>query len=153
MTTDASFRLQGSCACGACAYEAHRQPKARFVCHCTICQAFTGRTYSDVTVFRATDVTISNADQIAFKKYRPPPNIDRGLCRVCGQPALEAAGAGPLKVLFVPTPNLGRRDLLPPVRMHVFYHRRVANAHDEVPKHSGYLRSQLAIGRLLLSGL
>jgi len=153
MTTKSAYALRGSCECGTCAYEVHKQPKARFICHCTICQAFTGRAFSDVTVLRATDVALTNADQIAFKKYRPPPNINRGLCRRCGKPALETAGSGLIKILFIPTPNFARQDLLPPVRMHIFYHRRLADADDALPKHSGYFRSQLAIGQLLFKGL
>ena len=153
MTPEPAYALRGSCEYGTCAYEVHKQPKARFICHCTICQAFTGRAFSDVTVLRAKNVALTNADQIAFKTYRPPPNVNRGLCRRCGKPALEMAGSGPLKILFVPTPNIERQDLLPPVQMHVFYHRRLADADDALPKYSGYFRSELALGRLILKGL
>jgi hypothetical protein len=153
MTIQSTSVLRSSCECGTCRCDAHTLPKARFICHCTICQTFTGQAFSDVSVFRAADISLTNADQIVFKKYRSPPNINRGLCRQCGKPALEAAGSGPFKILFVPTPNFEQCDLLPPVRMHVFYNRRLADADDALPKHSGYFRSQIAIGRLLMKGL
>nr|WP_261336783.1 hypothetical protein [Rhizobium leguminosarum] len=37
MTTDTSLRLRGACECGACSFEVHTSPKARFRCHCLIC--------------------------------------------------------------------------------------------------------------------
>ncbi len=153
MITERLSPMHGSCECGTCAFEVRATPAARFICHCTICQAFTGKPFSDVTVFRAKDVALTNADYISFAKYRPPPNFNRGRCRECGKPVVEVAGFGSFKIIFIPTSNFERQDLLPTAQMHVFYHRRLKDSQDDLPKHSGYLRSELAIGRMLMRSL
>ena len=84
MTTDTSLPLRGSCECGACSLEVHTSPKARFRCHCLICQAFNGKPFADVVAVRAKDVVLKNAGNISFRKYRPPPNFNRGVCLNCG---------------------------------------------------------------------
>lgn len=71
MTNDASLPLRGSCECGACSFEVHASPKARFRCHCLICQAFNGKPFADVIAVRGKDVVLKNAGTISFKKYRP----------------------------------------------------------------------------------
>lgn len=149
MAVDTALPLRGACDCGTCSFETRKAPKARFVCHCTICQAFTGKPYSDVSVIFARDVVIENADHIKFKKYRLPPNLNRGRCDECGKPIVETAGFGPVKICFIPSNTFFAPERLPPVAMHVFYHRRLHNAKDSLPKHSGYWASELAIGRLL----
>src|SRR4051794_16772673 len=153
MTTDTSLPLRGACECGACSFEVHTSPKARFRCHCLICQAFNGKPFADVVAIRAKDVALKGADNISFKKYRSPPNFDRGLCRSCGNPVVEVMGAGPLKVMFIPTSNFGPQTRLPPVRMDIFYHRRVMDMADSLPKYSGYFASEFAVGKLIMGGL
>ncbi|MDC0743576.1 GFA family protein [Polyangium mundeleinium] len=137
---------QATCECGACQFEVGAAPAVRFFCHCTICQAYNGKPFADVTVLRAKHVEVNDWSQIAFKKYRPPPNINRGLCKTCGKPAIEYVGFGPAKIIFVPSINFKRQELLPPPVMHIFYHRRLNDAADDLPKYSGYLRSQMAVG-------
>ena len=73
MTTYTPSLLHGSCECGTCSFDVRVTPTARFICHCKICQAFTGKPYSDVIVLPAKHVELANADQISFKKYRPLP--------------------------------------------------------------------------------
>jgi hypothetical protein len=153
MSTESPFRFHGSCECGTCFFDVRATPKARFICHCKICQAFTGKPYSDVIVLPAKHVELANADQISFKKYRPPPNIERGLCLKCKKPVVEFGGFGAFKFAFIPTSNFVSQDLLPMPRMHIFYHRRLKDALDDLPKHRGYFRSQLAIGRMLVGSL
>jgi hypothetical protein len=34
---------------------------------------------------------------------------------------------------------------------HIFYHRRIADEHDSLPKISGYWRSELAVTKLILA--
>jgi hypothetical protein len=153
VTTEPSLPARGACECGACSFELHASPKARFRCHCLICQAFNRRPFADVVAVRAKDVVLKNAGTISFKKYRPPPNFDRGVCRTCGTPVVEVAGVGPFKVMFIPASTFESEASLPPVRFDMFYHRRVRDMPDSVPKYSGYLRSELAVGKLIMSGL
>lgn len=150
MTTYTQSLLHGSCECGTCAFDVKATPTARLICHCKICQGFTGKSFSDVTVLRAKHVELTNADQISFKKYRPPPNLARGLCLKCKKPVVEFLGFGTFKLAFIPSSNFVSQDLLPMPHMHIFYERRVKDALDNLPKHSGYFSSQLAIGRMLM---
>jgi hypothetical protein len=152
MSVDLRSPLHGACTCGTCSFET-KVPTVRFICHCLICQAFNGKPFSDVTVIRAREVTLHNAGHISFKKYRPPPNLNRGRCMDCGKPVVETAGAGPLKLMFIPSDTFAAPELLPPAQMHIFYHRRVSDVQDDLPKHEGYWRSQLAVGRLLMARL
>ena len=144
--------LHGACECGTCTFNISVLPSARLICHCTICQAFTGQSYSDVTIVRAKHVTLTNEDQIAFKKYRPPPNLSRGLCLRCKKPVLEFSGFGAFKWAFIPAGNFEIQSL-PMPQMHIFYDQHLEDAPDDLPKHSGYLRSQLAIVRMLMGTL
>jgi len=153
MTSITPPLLHSSCECGTCVVDVRVVPSMRFICHCMICQAFTGKSYSDMTIVRAKHVELTNTDQISFKKYRPPPNVDRGLCRQCKHPVVEFGGFGTFKWAFIPTSNFESQGLLPMPQMHLFYERRLQDTLDNLPKHNGYLLSQLAIGRMLMSSL
>jgi len=151
---DSQFRpLAASCGCGASRFRVNARPFARFICHCTICQAYTGKLFSDVTVLRARDVEMEEGAQVDYRKHRLPPNIERGTCTACSKPVLEFGLAGPAKLAFVPTANYADTAALPPASFHMFYHRRLSDVQDGLPRYSGYLRSQLAVIRLLCSGL
>lgn len=112
-------------------------------------QPLDGKSYADVVVVRAKHVTLKAADNIAFKKYRSPPNFDRGLCRACGKPVVEIMGAGPFKVMFIPASNFETESQLPAIKMDIFYHRRVSDMPDNLPKYRGYWSSELAVGKLI----
>ena len=66
---------------------------------------------------------------------------------------MEVAGVGPFKVMFIPASTFEREARLPPVRMDIFYHRRVLDMPDSLPKYSGYFASELAVGKMIMSGL
>ncbi|RWO33525.1 MAG: hypothetical protein EOS10_07485 [Mesorhizobium sp.] len=153
MTTDPLLPLHGSCECGACSFEVRTAPKGRFRSHCLICQAFNGKPFADVAAVRAKGVVLKNAGNISFKKYRPPPNFNRGACRTCGKPVVEVAGFGPFKTMFIPASNFEPGARLPPVRMDIFYHRRVLDMPGSLRKYSGYYPSLLAVGKMIMSGL
>lgn len=153
MSTNSSLPLHGRCECGACSFELYTSPKARFRCHCLICQAFNDSPFADVVVVRAKDVVLKNPNSILFKKYRSLPNFDRGSCRKCGKPISEIAGLGPFKVMFIPINTFDLPASLPPVRLDIFYHRRVLDMPDSVPKYNGYYSSQFAVGRMVIGEL
>ena len=130
------------------------EPIARFYCHCTICQSFNGRPYADVTVFPARAVTLPDNSGVTFRRYRPPPAIDRGSCPACGGPVVEFMTRGPLKMLaFAPSQDFERPSELPEPSLHMFYHRRAADATDSLPKVSGYWASEMAVSRTIFGGL
>ena len=59
-------------------------------------------------------------------------------------------GAGPTQLVFVPSKSFVEKDLLPPVRLHVFYNRRLADAEDDLPRYSYYWPSQFAIMKTIM---
>jgi hypothetical protein len=154
MVHNLKYPVRGSCACRICTFEAMETPKARLVCHCTICQAFTHKAFSDVAVFPAFKARLKNEDRIAFKMYKkhrlPPPNLSRGRCQNCGGPVVETWGTNPRKILFLPAVNFEKSNLLPAPVVHVFYEHRQNDVHDDVPKYEGYLKSQAAIARMIM---
>ena len=142
--------LKGGCSCGTFSFETRKAPTARFICHCLFCQAFTGQPFSDVSVLLSHQIDMKGIDALSFKKYRLPPNLNRGRCTSCGQPAVETMGFRPLQLVFIPSQNFSDQELLPPAKSHVFYHRRAKDISDSLPKYSGYWPSQIGINRTIL---
>jgi hypothetical protein len=143
-------RLHGGCTCGAFSFETIKAPVARFVCHCLFCQDFTGEAFSDVSVLMAHQVSMKGTATLAYRKYRLPPNLNRAKCLQCGKPARETMGMRPLQLVFLPSKSFIEQSVLPPVRLHVFYNRRVADVADDLPKYSHYWPSQFAITKTVM---
>ena len=142
------------CPCGATEFTTTGAPLFRFLCHCTICQEFNATPFADVVVFRATDVARPAPEKVAFRTYRPPPNVQRGKCTECERPVIEVFESPLMPDLVMVPHHMFQADgRLPEPSAHVFYHRRVGDAHDTLPKHHGYWGSQLAFGKFLLGSL
>lgn len=154
MSVNPSQHMRGSCECGACTFETSSIPRARLICHCTICQAFTGRPFNDVVIVPGSKMTLHNEAGILFRKYKrfrfPPPNLNRGRCSTCGVPVVETFGSGLARLLFVPVRTFLETAPLPAVEGHIFYEHRQQDAHDAAPKHEGYFPSQAAIARMIV---
>lgn len=143
-----------ACPCGAARYTATGAPLLRAFCHCTICQRFNHADRGDITLFRARDVRTEADDTVEYRAWKQPPLVRRGTCRECNRPAVEKLHILPLpRIVIVPTVNLRGDAPLPEPRLHIFYDRRVADAQDDLPKHAGYLPSQIAFGTTLLRAL
>ena len=139
------------CECGSVSYSVPEKALFRIYCHCSICQKFNDAAYGDIFVYRAGDVQRPKEGLVEFSTFKPPPNVQRGKCKSCQEPAIELLEA-PLfpKLILVPGSMHKRSDKLEPSVGHVFYEGRVADVHDSLPKHSGYLKSQLVFGQHLL---
>lgn len=142
---------EGSCACQSNTYTINNQPVGRFICHCTICQEFTGQAYNDVTVLLKSDVSNLNLIRTKFRRWKLPPNISRGLCTRCDKPSIEMGLAGNL--ILVPTTNYPDVAALPAPTMHLFYNRRVEDMDDDLPKYNGFVQSQAMLIKALAKGL
>lgn len=142
---------QGSCSCYSNTYTINNQPIARFICHCTVCQEFTGEAFNDVTVLLKSDVTDLNLIRTNFRRWKLPPNISRGLCTRCNKPSIERGLAGNL--ILIPTTNYPDVAALPKPTMHLFYNRRVADINDDLPKYYGLVQSQAMIVKALAQGV
>lgn len=94
-------------------------------------------------------------DTVAYQAYKKtPPAVQRGKCVVCGEPAIERLKL-PLmpEIVVIPSESVKEAALLPDPSLHIFYHRRVADAQDSLPKYEGFLSSQWAFSRRLLGAL
>ena len=143
-----------TCRCGKSAFKVDGRPLARFVCHCTICQSVYKGPYADVTTFLSGSITLDPKRPAEFRKYRSPPALSRGTCPHCSAPVIGFLTLAPfLTLAFVPSRNFANRAALPPQLAHIFYERRTEDAHDTLPKISGYWASELKVTRMVLGGL
>jgi hypothetical protein len=127
---------------------------ARLHCHCQICQALYKQPRADVTIWWGQNVELPDSHRIRFKHYRLPPAINRGTCPACGLPVVGFLRLAPfVQLAFVPAMNFPRGAGLPRPSAHIFYHRRVKDARDRLPKISGYWPSELYASRLVLAGM
>ena len=142
---------EGSCSCYSNTYTISHAPIARFICHCTICQDYTGKAYNDVTVLLKSDLSDLDIDKTRFRRWKLPPNISRGLCKRCHKPSIEMAVGGAL--VFIPTDNYPDKSALPEPTMHLFYNRRITDVDDTLPKYKGFVQSETMAAKALAQGL
>lgn len=145
---------RGICECGSVSYSLPDKPLFRMFCHCSICQKFNDAAYGDIFVYRLADVEQPDKSLVEFSTFRPPPNVQRGKCTSCKKPAIEILESPLLpNLILVPGSMLKHSKSLPDAVGHVFYESRVADVQDDLPKHTGYLKSQLVFGKHLLKAL
>ena len=143
-----------TCTCGATRFQTLGAPLFRILCHCTLCQRFHDAPFADILVHRAEDVELPPAGYVDFDTYKPPPNVQRGKCASCGQPAIGVFTFPVLPNLVMVPKSMFRPDAkLPPPVAHIFYDKRVSDAEDPYPKHQGYLPSQIAFLRYVWSAI
>ncbi len=58
-----------------------------------------------------------------------------------------------LKLAFVPSANFPDQAALPKPEAHIFYHRRLTDAGDNLPKVSGYWPSEFTVTKLVMGGM
>lgn len=144
--------VECACTCGATSFQTTGAPRFRVLCHCTLCQRFHDAPFADVLVHRAEDVIAPSPELVDFETYKPPPNVRRGRCATCGQPAVAVFEAPVLpRLVMVPSPMFEPGAILPPPAAHIFYDKRLADAQDPYPKYEGYVRSQYAFLKYLWS--
>lgn len=155
--SEASAQFSGHCQCGRARFSIAGRPLLRAYCHCLICQEFNQADFADITVFYRKDVSLEREESVLFRVYKQPPLVRRGKCRTCGMPAIERLNI-PLmpRMAIVPSRNIEDARLLPEPSLHIFYHRRKADAQDDLPKYSGFLNSQsrfsIALAGAMLRG-
>jgi hypothetical protein len=58
-----------------------------------------------------------------------------------------------VQLAFVPSRNFTDRTALPAPSTHIFYHRRISDVNDALPKISGYWPSECAVTRMVLRSI
>ncbi|MFT5644776.1 MAG: hypothetical protein ACI83P_002337, partial [Janthinobacterium sp.] len=143
-----------ACACGQSPFTVSAAPIVRLRCHCLICQAVSGQAFADVMLFWAGAITLPDDHKIGFKRHRRPPALRRGTCPGCGASVLGFLRLSPfVQLVSVPSKNFPDQAALPAPAAHIFYHRRVKQADDALPKIEGYWLSQLAVTRIVIGSL
>ncbi len=143
---------QLQCECGNTKASIHGPALMRGFCHCTICQEFNQAPFADITLFRTRDIEGPADGQVNYRCWKKPQLVLRGVCKDCGKPAVEQMKLPGLpRITIVPTANLA--GPVPEPSLHVFYQSRVADIDDDLPKVSGFLRSQMRFSQHLLSAL
>ncbi len=144
----------GQCQCGDTTFTIKNKPIIRLLCHCNICQEFNHAPYGDVAIFLSKDVEMKKHNKVHYKKYKMPPAIQRGKCTTCDKPAVEMIKLPMLPgFTIIPSANIPTGDFLPDPSMHIFYHRRVNDINDNLPKISGFLKSQVLLGGRIMSAM
>lgn len=139
------------CECGSTQFSIHAKPLIRIFCHCTNCQEFNDAAFADISIFKSKDIQFSDKHKVNFKKYKAPPAVRRGKCATCNKPIIEFLDLPVLPMLtIVPSENIPLGEFLLEPSIHVFYHSRIAEINDSLPKHSGYLKSQIALSAKLI---
>ena len=142
------------CSCGTVTFRTRAAPLFRMLCHCSICRRFNDAAHADVLVYRPAMVDMPPPGSVEFATYRPPPNVQRGKCSDCNQAAIEVFRSILMpNLVMVPAGMVEGGAPLPPALAHMFYEKRVAEATDDLPKHRGYIRSQLAFTRHLFGAM
>jgi hypothetical protein len=152
--SDKVLDQQCQCGCGKTRLTIQDGPLVRIFCHCTICQEFNMAAYADVSIFLAKDVNLHNRERVNFKQYKSPPAVQRGKCASCDQPIIEFLELPLLPSLaIIPSEHLPMGSFLAEPSSHIFYQSRVADIHDELPKHNGFITSQMTLSAKLIAGM
>lgn len=141
------------CQCSTVSVRVTGRPLLRGYCHCTTCQKYTGQDYSDVSVFRASDVTLNDESSIDFKVYQKPKLVQRGRCNSCQRATVEKISVPLLPDLIILATDMLPAELTLEPSMHIFYHRRVREVTDNVPRYEGFAKSQWVFMSALIKSL
>jgi hypothetical protein len=76
-----AHHYQGSCLCGACAYEVRGLLRNVIACHCTQCRKQTGH-FMAATSAKLADFRLVRSDSLRW--YRASARAQRGFCATCG---------------------------------------------------------------------
>lgn len=116
------MKIDGSCHCGAIAYEADIDPEMVAICHCTDCQTLSGTAFR-VAVFAPEDkFQITRGTPKVYVKTAESGNKRaQTFCADCGSPIYATSvGDGP-KVYGIRVGTARQRNELPPRRQ--IWHR------------------------------
>lgn len=124
--------VQTTCGCGHAGAVVSVQPRVRFRCHCTKCQAVYKAAFGDGLVFRRGQAWPIDPHRIRWIRTIRASPLLRGLCGACGDPVIAH-----LYGIFAIVPARTAEGLArPPVDCDIYYGSRVQDLHDDVPKYS-----------------
>lgn len=92
------MKVDGSCHCGAIAFEAEVDPGAVTVCHCTYCQKLTGTVYRTTVPARVETFVLKRGTPKTYLKTTAESGRPRvqAFCGDCGTPIYACAVQDPV---------------------------------------------------------
>jgi len=125
--------ITGGCLCGNVRYQATSKPLGSMICHCRICQRFSGAPILGGTTFLTDALRFSKGEP---KFYRSSKIARRGFCGDCGTALIYQGTLGVwTKWIMVFTASLDEPEKFPPT-----YHLGIEstmpwlNIHDDLPR-------------------
>ncbi|SMH45932.1 GFA family protein [Mesorhizobium australicum] len=116
------MKIDGSCHCGAIAYEAEIDPAQVRICHCTDCQVLSGTAFRITAPAREQDFRLLRGEPAQYLKTAESGRVRiQAFCRDCGSPLYAtSAGEGP-RIFGIRAGTIRqRRELTPRCQ---FWHR------------------------------
>ena len=109
-----SAPYQGGCLCGQVRWRAKAEPINVRICHCTLCQRWTGAPFFARALFRREDVSFAGETT----RWPTSPVIERRSCARCGTPLFSDPSNDPPR-LGVSLASMDQPDALTP-ECHIF---------------------------------
>ncbi len=109
------MKIDGTCHCGAIAYEAEIDPQKIFVCHCTDCQTLSGSAFRTVAVTRENTFKLLSGEPKEYVKIADSgAERAQAFCSECGTPIYAAAPGKEAKIHAIRIGTARQRDALVP---------------------------------------
>ena len=132
------------CNCGNIYFKNEAQLTARFICHCTLCRSYSGTDFYDEAFFAVDDIGIVDDEKLSWQRnFSGRSPVNRGTCKVCDKPAISIIDMPFMKFSLVPADSIPEHIDKKKASCHVFYHRRVNDVDDVLPKYRSYWSSQI----------
>jgi hypothetical protein len=109
------MKIDGSCHCGAIAYEAEVDPEKTSICHCTDCQQLTGAAFrTSIPAARDKFRILSGEPKIYVKVAESGARRAQAFCGTCGSPIYATSADDPQAPYGIRTGTVRQRDSLIP---------------------------------------
>jgi len=110
------MKIDGSCHCGAIAFEAEADPATASICHCTDCQAMTGTAFRSNIRVEGKNFRLLRGTPSRYLKTTADSGNKRvqAFCPTCGTPIYATAPGDNPPAYTVRIGTLRQRDQLTP---------------------------------------
>jgi hypothetical protein len=115
MKEKGGVEVNGSCHCGAIAFEARIDPRRVGICHCVDCQIFSGSAFRTSARVRGRDFRLVQGEPAVYEKTAESGARRRlGFCSHCGTHLYGLAPAGEEPIYSVRVGTLAQRAEIRP---------------------------------------
>ena len=109
------MKIDGSCHCGAIAYEAEIDPQGVYFCHCSDCQSISGGSGRWAVSVHQADFKLLSGEPKAYEKVGDSGTRNHQMfCATCASPIYSRAPDDDSGMLRLRLGTATQRDQLPP---------------------------------------